>query len=119
MPAFDLSGMSDEMFRDMTDKNIGVIKELEPEYDLNTGLPIGEETSTKEYFHGFTDQISANLIDGTNFLSGDEMLYMERSANYVYGDVLEIRGERWSAVNPVDYAPTAIRQFWMIQVRRQ
>ena len=39
--AFDLSEMSDELFRDMPDKNIGVIKQSEPEYDLNTGLPLG------------------------------------------------------------------------------
>ena len=117
--AFDLSDMADQLFADLTDKNIGLIKQSEPEYDLNTGLPLGTGSESKTYCRGFTDQISANLIDGTNILTGDELLYLERSADYELGDVLEIRGDKWTAVNPVDYAPTGKRQFWKIQVRRQ
>ncbi|MCP4259897.1 MAG: hypothetical protein GY774_20650 [Planctomycetes bacterium] len=117
--ALDLSSVATKLLKNLGSNNFAIIKKTEPTYDPDTGLPDGDVTETSTPAFGALVSYKQPLIDGTNIMTGDKRLLLEPSAPYVYGDVIEALGDRYSVVADNTINPTGKIQVIDLQVRPQ
>ena len=115
----DLSATAAKLLRKLGSNNFFVIDRAEPEYDLDTGLPIGGETETRTQVFGALVGYSQPLIDGTNIMTGDKRLLLEPSAPYQYGMIIEALGDEYSVVADNTVNPSGVIQVIDLQIRPQ
>ena len=117
--ALDLSATATKLLRKLGSNNFFVIQKTEPDYDLTTGEPIGDETETRTQVFGALVSYSQPLIDGTNIMTGDKRLLLESSAPYQYGMIIEALGNEYSVVANNTVNPSGVIQVIDLQIRPQ